>query len=71
MRHLVTSELQHNTLTLTAQNVYDIAKQKDAAIADYNYDGKVDLSNEMAFGHAYYASSFDKGVGRLPICTSI
>jgi hypothetical protein len=50
-----------HTLTLTAQNVYDIAKQKDAAVADYNYDGKVDLYNEMAFGHAYYASSFDKG----------
>jgi hypothetical protein len=28
-----------HTLTLTAQNVYDIAKQKDAAVADYNYDG--------------------------------
>ena len=50
-----------HTLTLTAQNVYDIAKQKDAALADYNYDGMVDLYNEMAFGHAYYASSFDKG----------
>ena len=50
-----------HTLTLTAQNVYDIAKQKDVTVADYNYDGKVDLYKEMAFGHAYYASSFDKG----------
>mgnify|MGYP003321814515 CR=1 FL=1 len=50
-----------HTLTLSAQDVYNIAKQKDAAVADYNYDGKVDLYKEFAFGHAYYASSYDKG----------
>ena len=50
-----------HTLTLSAQDVYNIAKQKDVTAADYNYDGKVDLYKEMAFGHAYYASSFDKG----------
>ena len=50
-----------HTLTISAQDVYNIAKQKDATVADWNYDGMVDLYNEMAFGHAYYASSFDKG----------
>ncbi len=52
-----------HTLTLTAEDVYNIAKQKPAALtkADYNGDGVVDLKTEMAYAHAYYAASFDKG----------
>ena len=53
-----------HTLTLTAKNVYDIAKQKDEAfaLADYNKDGKIDLKTEMTFGPAYYAAGFDASV---------
>jgi hypothetical protein len=51
-----------NTLNLTAEQVYNIAKQKDQAMAyaDTDKDGKVDLYGEMAHGHAYYAAGFDK-----------
>jgi hypothetical protein len=50
-------------MKLTAAQVYGIAKQKadSFAKADYNNDGKVSLVTEMAFAHAYYAASFDKG----------
>lgn len=52
-----------HTLTLTAEDVYNIAKQKPAGLAkaDYNGDGVVDLKTEMAYAHAYYAAGFDKG----------
>ena len=52
-----------HTMELTAAEVYGIAKQKadSFAKADYNNDGKVSLVTEMAYAHAYYASSFDKG----------
>lgn len=52
-----------NTLNLTAEEVYKIAKQKEGAItlADLNKDGKVSLYNEMTYAHAYYAAGFDKG----------
>jgi len=52
-----------HTMELTAAEVYGIAKQKadSFAKADYNKDGKVSLVTEMAFAHAYYAASFDKG----------
>ncbi|MGS2717885.1 DUF4856 domain-containing protein [Eionea flava] len=52
-----------HTMQLTAKDVYNITKQKaDAFVkADANKDGVVDLKNEMAFAHAYYAAGFDKG----------
>ncbi len=52
-----------HALELTAEEVYGIAKQKPESFAkaDYNGDGKVSLVNEMAYAHAYYAASFDKG----------
>ena len=51
-----------HTLTLTAQQVYDIAKQKSKALkaADRDGDGKVNLLSEMVFQPAYYAAGFDK-----------
>ncbi|MGH1461351.1 MAG: DUF4856 domain-containing protein [Neptuniibacter sp.] len=54
---------QANTLNLTAEQVYKVAKQKEDALAyaDLNKDGKVSLYNEMTFAHAYYAAGFDKG----------
>lgn len=53
-----------HTMRLTAQQVYDIAKQTDDgfAAADFNKDGKVDLKTEMTFGPAYYAAGFDASV---------
>lgn len=51
-----------HTLSLTAEDVYAITKQKDEALAlaDANKDGKVDLKTEMSFGLAYYAAGADK-----------
>lgn len=52
-----------NTLNLSAEDVYKIAKQKEGALAlaDFNKDGKASLYNEMTYAHAYYAAGFDKG----------
>ena len=52
-----------HTLGLTAAEVYGIAKQKSDSFAkaDHNGDGKVSMVTEMAYAHAYYAASFDKG----------
>ena len=52
-----------HTMTLTAKQVYNIAKRKKEgfAAADYDEDGVVDLKTEMTFGPAYYAAGFDKG----------
>ena len=50
-----------HTLTLSAEENYNVAKKKDFYAADYNKDGVVDLKKEYTFSHAYYASSFDKG----------
>ncbi|MEO0329931.1 MAG: DUF4856 domain-containing protein [Pseudomonadota bacterium] len=49
-----------HTLTLSADQNYGINKQKDAASADANGDGMVDLKSEMVFGPAYYAAAFDR-----------
>jgi hypothetical protein len=49
-----------HTLTLTADQAYGIAKRKDAASADANGDGLIDLKSEMVFGPAYYAAAFDR-----------
>ena len=49
-----------HTLTLTADQAYGIAKRKDAAAADFNGDGVIDLKSEMVFGPAYYAAAFDR-----------
>ena len=51
-----------HTLELTPKQVYDIAKRRDAAAADFDKDGKVDLTTEMTFGPAYYAAGFDASV---------
>lgn len=52
-----------HALTLSAAEVYAIAKRTDEAMAwaDHNKDGMVDLKTEMTFGPAYYAAGFDKG----------
>ncbi len=52
-----------HTLQLSATDIYAIAKQKPEvfAKADYNGDGKISLYTEMAYAHAYYAASFDRG----------
>ena len=52
-----------HTLTLTPDDVYNIAKRKPAGMsaADWDGDGVVDLKSEMAFGPAYYAAAFDRG----------
>jgi len=50
-----------HTMTLSAKQSYDVAKKKDFKAADFNKDGVVDLYKEMTYGHAYYASAFDKG----------
>ena len=47
--------------TLTPKQNYDIAKKKNMRDADANGDGVVNLTSEMNYAHAYYASSFDKG----------
>jgi len=51
-----------NTLSLTADQVYAIGKQKPEALqwADANGDGKVSLYNEMAYAHAVYAAGSDR-----------
>ena len=50
-----------HSLTLSAEENYNVAKMKDLSSADYNGDGVVDLYSEMLYAHAYYASSYDKG----------
>jgi hypothetical protein len=49
-----------HTLTLSADENYSVNKLKDAALADANKDGVIDLKSEMVFGNAYYAASFDR-----------
>ena len=49
-----------HTLTLTADQAYDISKRADLVAADANGDGAVDLKSEMVFGPAYYAAAFDR-----------
>ena len=53
-----------HALSLTPQDVYDIAKQtpESVAKADYDKDGRIDLHREMTFGPAYYAAGFDASV---------
>ena len=49
-----------HTMTLSAQQSYNVAKKKDLKSADFNKDGIVDLYKEMTYAHAYYASAFDR-----------
>lgn len=49
-----------HTMSLSADDAYAIAKQKDASLADINGDGVVDLKSEMVFQPAYYAAAFDR-----------
>ncbi len=51
-----------HTLKLSAEEVYSIAKGKEAAFsaADYDGDGQVSLYDEMPFAHGYYAAATDK-----------
>jgi hypothetical protein len=49
-----------HSLRLSAEDNYNIAKQKDLATADANGDGVVDLKSEFVFGPAYYAAGADK-----------
>lgn len=52
----------HHGLTLSADEIYGIAKQKAdyMAKADANRDGRIDLYKEMVFAPAYYAASYDR-----------
>ncbi len=50
-----------HTLNLSAKESYEVAKKKTFTASDANGDGVIDLTSEMTFAHAYYASSFDKG----------
>ncbi len=47
-------------LSLTADEIYSIAKQKGFDVADADGDGVVDLKSEHVFGPAYYAAAFDR-----------
>lgn len=49
-----------HALSLTPEQAYNIAKGKDLAVADANGNGRVDLTSEMTFAHAYYAAGADK-----------
>lgn len=49
-----------HSLGLSADDNYNISKQKDFGIADANNDGVIDLKSEMVFGPAYYAAAFDR-----------
>jgi len=49
-----------HTLSLTAEQAYNIAKGKGLDVADANGSGAVDLKTEMTFAHAYYAADSDK-----------
>ena len=49
-----------HALTLDPKQVYNIAKKKDLAVADYDGNGSVDLYREMTYAHAYYAADTDK-----------
>lgn len=49
-----------HSLTLSAEDNYNIAKMKDLGTADANGDGVIDLKSEYVFGPAYYAAAADK-----------
>ncbi|WP_164660069.1 DUF4856 domain-containing protein [Tropicibacter sp. Alg240-R139] len=49
-----------HSLSLSAEDNYNIAKMKDLTVADANGDGVVDLKTEYVFGPAYYAAGADK-----------
>lgn len=49
-----------HSLTLSAEDNYNVAKMKDLAAADANGDGVIDLKTEYVFGPAYYAAGADK-----------
>lgn len=59
-----------HSLGLSAEDNYNIAKQKNLAVADANGDGVVDLKTEFVFGPAYYAASADKS-GKTTYMTDI
>ncbi|MEP5152620.1 DUF4856 domain-containing protein [Planktotalea sp.] len=49
-----------HALELSANDIYNVSKQKSGDVADANADGVIDLKSEMVFGPAYYAASFDR-----------
>jgi hypothetical protein len=51
-----------HALTLSAAQAYGIAKTDPSFMdaADHDGDGRVDLTREMTFAHAYYAADADK-----------
>lgn len=49
-----------HSLDLEAGQAYNVNKRKDAAAADANGDGVIDLKSEYVFGNAYYAAGADK-----------
>lgn len=49
-----------HALDLTADQAYAVTKKTDAAAADANGDGVIDLKTEMVFGNAYYAAGADR-----------
>lgn len=61
-----------HSLDLTPDQAYSVTKKKDAAAADANGDGVVDLKTEMVFGNAYYAAGADRSgkTDYLPTITS-
>lgn len=61
-----------HSLDLSAEQAYAVTKKKDAAAADANGDGVIDLKTEMVFANAYYAAGADKSgkTDYLPTITS-
>ncbi|MEP0964634.1 MAG: DUF4856 domain-containing protein [Roseobacter sp.] len=61
-----------HSLTLQADQAYNINKRTDLVAADANGDGVIDLKTEMVFGNAYYAAGADKSgkTDYLPTITS-
>ncbi|MEM9584417.1 MAG: DUF4856 domain-containing protein [Pseudomonadota bacterium] len=49
-----------HSMSLQPDQAYNITKKKDAAAADANGDGVIDLKTEMVFGNAYYAAGADR-----------
>ncbi len=54
-----------HSLNLTPKEIVQIVKLNPEYLekADFNKDGKVDLTSEMAYAHAYYAASIDSSGG--------
>lgn len=50
-----------HSIELSADDNYNVAKQKEGSLGDANGDGMIDLKSEHVFGPAYYAAGADKG----------